>query len=76
MSCRSLCPPKYGQPRARLNENLTHRVKAWWAGIPAKTHSTFPLPTAVEFMLLLLSRQRRNDVLNDVMDLVSRLGQG
>jgi hypothetical protein len=52
-----------------VDENLTRQlVKAWWAEISAKPHSNFTLPTAVEFMLVLLSRQRRNDVLNDIMD--------
>jgi hypothetical protein len=46
----------------------TRMPRKVWTGLPEKPHRDFTLPPAAESMLLLMSRARRNDVLNDIMD--------
>jgi hypothetical protein len=54
------------QAKATASKKLPRRI---WTGLPTNIRSSsFGLPTSAEFILILMSRTRRNDVLNDIMD--------
>jgi hypothetical protein len=44
------------------------RPATFWKGLPVHKQTCPNLPVGADFVLMLMSRQRRNDVLNDLLD--------